>query len=95
MPRSEPLCPAGAEALERAGYTSAARSLREWQPWSNEPARARDQRRGALSGFLSFAEGALACAEKHAPDEVEALSAAYDALERELDALDREVARAS
>lgn len=93
-PRDMLLCDHAAQHLASAGYHVPAHMLRNWEPWSLEPQRLQEQRRNALNGWLSYVEGLLECAKRHAPHEVEHLEQAYDAIERELDALDREVRRA-
>lgn len=91
MSPSDGIAPVAAVVLEQAGYDHAARLMRRWQPiLSDEVA----ERCRALEMWLSWIEGARDASARHAPHEVELLERAYDAVELELDALQREVRRA-
>jgi hypothetical protein len=83
------LCPDAAVHLERAKYHVPAHMLRNWEPVTFRD----DERQRTLSGWLSYIEGLLECAKRNAPHEVEHLEHAYDAIERELDSLDRATRR--
>ncbi len=86
---STALCPAAAIALDRAGWPSVAKQIRDWHPVGLRSEHA--ERRRMLDGFLFYLSGILEAQQRNGAEEAEitALQEAFDAVERELDAIDR------